>query len=250
MDQHRRKFILQWADNAMILGQRLSEWCGHGPVLEQDIALTNIALDLIGEARYLYQLLAKEEGGLVTEDDYPFLRKEQAFYNLLLVEQPNEDWAFTIVRQCIFDHFHFHFLMEMKNSADPALAAIAEKTLKEARYHLKYSSEWLIRLGDGTDESHKKMQHALHNMVKFVGEAYDPVEADVAMWQAGIGPDLTKLKDKAISDLKQVVAQSTLDWPNQQFDRTGGKNGSHSEHLGYILATMQYMQRSYPGVEW
>ncbi len=250
MDQHRRKFILQWADNAMILGQRLSEWCGHGPVLEQDIAITNIALDLIGEARYLYQLLAKEEGGSVTEDDYPFLRKEQEFYNLLLVEQPNEDWAFTIVRQCIFDHFHFHFLMEMKNSADQALGAIAEKTLKEARYHLKYSSEWLIRLGDGTDESHNKMQIALNTMAKFIGEAYEPVEADAAIWEAGLGPDLTKLKDKAISDLKLVISQSTLVWPNQQFDRTGGKNGSHSEHLGYILATMQYMQRSYPGVEW
>lgn len=250
MDQHRRKFILQWADNAMILGQRLSEWCGHGPILEQDIAITNIALDLIGEARYLYQLLAKEEGGSVTEDDYPFLRKEQSFYNLLLVEQPNEDWAFTIVRQCIFDHFHFHFLLEMKNSADPALAAIAEKTLKEARYHLKYSSEWLIRLGDGTDESHQKMQNALQTMVKLVGEAYEPVEADLAMLEAGIGPDLSKIKEKALSDLKQVVTQSTLVWPNQQFDRTGGKNGSHSEHLGYILATMQYMQRSYPGVEW
>ncbi|MBK8848619.1 MAG: phenylacetate-CoA oxygenase subunit PaaC [Saprospiraceae bacterium] len=250
MDQHRRKFILQWADNAMILGQRLSEWCGHGPVLEQDIALTNIALDLIGEARYLYQLLAKEEGGSVTEDDYPFLRKEQEFYNLLLVEQPNEDWAFTIVRQCIFDHFHFHFLMEMKNSADQALGAIAEKTLKEARYHLKYSSEWLVRLGDGTDESHNKMQIALNTMAKFIGEAYEPVEADAAIWEAGLGPDLTKLKHKAISDLKLVISQSTLVWPNQQFDRTGGKSGSHSEHLGYILATMQYMQRSYPGVEW
>lgn len=250
MEQHRRKFILQWADNAMILGQRLSEWCGHGPVLEQDIALTNIALDLIGEARYLYQLLAKEEGGSITEDDYPFLRKEQAFFNLLLVEQPNEDWAITIVRQCIFDHYHFYFLQEMKNSADPELAAIAEKTLKEARYHLKYSSEWLIRLGDGTLESHEKMQNALIAMAKFIGEAYEPSAADTAMLQVGIGVDLHQLKEKSISALKDVVSRATLVWPDIKFNRTGGKEGNHSEHMGYLLATMQYMQRSFPGVEW
>lgn len=250
MDQHKRKFILQWADNAMILGQRLSEWCGHGPILEQDIALTNIALDLIGEARYLYQLLAKQEGGSSSEDDYPFLRKEQQFYNLLLVEQPNEDWAFTIVRQCIFDHFHYYFLQEMKSSSDADLAAIAEKTLKEARYHLKYSSEWLIRLGDGTEESHNKMQHALQSLIKFAGEAYLPVETDTIMQQQGIAPDSTQLKERSMSALKEVVARATLQWPELSFDRTGGKEGSHSEHMGYLLATMQYMQRSYPGVEW
>ncbi len=248
MEAARKKFILQWADNSMILGQRLSEWCGHGPVLEQDIAITNIALDLIGEARYLYQILAVEEGK--SEDDYPFMRKEAEFYNLLLVEQPNEDWAYTIVRQCIYDHFHYHFLAAVSRSKDEELAAIAVKSLKEVRYHLKFSSEWLIRLGDGTEESHQKMQNALNVMAKFASEAFLSSEADLWMLENCGEPDLAKLKETADKDLLEVIREATLSWPNQQTVRRGGKAGIHSEHLGYLLATMQYMQRTYPGMEW
>lgn len=248
MELNRKKFILQWADNSMILGQRLSEWCGHGPVLEQDIALTNIALDLIGEARYLYQLLASEEGK--SEDDYPFLRKESEFYNLLLVEQPNEDWAYTMIRQVIFDHYHYYFLTAVMDCADVQLAAIAAKSIKEARYHLKFSSEWVIRLGDGTEESNRKMQNALDVMAKFAAEPYHPSDADNWMQLSYRGPDMDKMKEIANKALFQIIAEAKLKWPDQQTFRRGGKEGRHSEHMGYLLATMQYMQRAYPGLEW
>lgn len=248
MELNRKKFILQWADNSMILGQRLSEWCGHGPVLEQDIALTNIALDLIGEARYLYQLLASEEG--TSEDDYPFLRKESEFYNLLLVEQPNEDWAYTMIRQVIFDHFHYYFLSEVMKCADPQLADIAAKSVKEVRYHLKFSSEWVIRLGDGTEESNQRMQKAVDAMAKFAAEPYLPSEADVWMQNFQQGPDLNNLKAIADKALYEIIEEAKLQWPDQQTIRKGGKEGRHSEHMGYLLATMQYMQRAYPGLDW
>lgn len=250
MEAARKKFILQWADNSMILGQRLSEWCGHGPILEQDIALTNIALDLIGEARYLYQILAKEEGNGKTEDDYPFLRKEQEFYNVLLVEQPNEDWGFTLMRQCIFDHFHYYFLMSMSQSSDEVLAAIASKAVKEARYHLRFSSEWVVRLGDGTAESHEKMQHALNVLAKFIGEAFHPSQEDITMQENGIAPDLKAIETIALPALQAVINKATLSWPTEAVTRKGGKEGIHSENLGYLLATMQYMQRVYPSAEW
>ncbi len=250
MDKNLLKFVLQWADNSMILGQRLSEWCGHGPQLEQDIAITNIALDLIGEARNLYQYAAKIEGENRDEDYYPFLRKENEFYNLLLVEQPNTDWAFTIVRQHMFDTFHYFFLEAMQDSADSQLAAIAAKSLKEARYHLRYSSEWMIRLGDGTEESHLKMQKALDTLYKFYNEAFHPSNEDQLLMNDNIAFDLSLIKAKANQSFQQTIEESTLKIPQSANSREGGKNGNHSEHLGYILATMQYMQRTYPEAQW
>jgi ring-1,2-phenylacetyl-CoA epoxidase subunit PaaC len=244
------KFILQWADNSMILGQRLSEWCGHGPQLEQDIAITNISLDLIGEARNLYNYAATLEGNGKDEDYYPFWRKEQSFYNVLLVEQPNVDWAFTIVRQFMYDTFHYHFLDAMTKSKDEQLAAIATKSMKEARYHLKYSSDWMKRLGDGTEVSHDKIQKALDGMYKFYDECFLPSNEELLLLNEGIAVDLEQIKKQSLSVFEEIVAVSTLSITPTNVKRTGGKNGRHSEHLGYILATMQYMQRAYPGLEW
>ncbi|MBK8698664.1 MAG: phenylacetate-CoA oxygenase subunit PaaC [Saprospiraceae bacterium] len=250
MQHSRLKFILQWADNSMILGQRLSEWCGHGPVLEHDIALTNIALDLIGEARYLYQYAAVLEANGKSEDDYPFLRKEQEFFNVLLVEQPNEDWAVTMVRQFMFDCHHLHFLNGMSGSDDPHLSEIALKTAKEARYHLKYSSDWVIRLGDGTAESKTRMQDALDKLAKFQNELFIPGEAEVEMIKVGICPDMGSIREKAFATFDEVIKEAGLTFAKPAVGRSGGKNGIHSEHMGYLLATMQYMQRTYPGLDW
>lgn len=234
----------------MILGQRLAEWCGHGPQLEQDIAITNISLDLIGEARNLYSYAAAVEGNGRNEDYFPFLRKEQSFYNLLLVEQPNVDWAYTIVRQFMYDTFHYFFLEAMTESKDLQLAAIAAKSVKESRYHLKYSTDWMKRLGDGTEVSHDKMQAALDVMYKFYGECFVPSNEELLLMNDGISVDLEKIKEKANNLYTKVIEESTLKLPNTNVRRSGGKEGKHSEHLGYMLATMQYMQRVYPGVVW
>jgi ring-1,2-phenylacetyl-CoA epoxidase subunit PaaC len=244
------KFVLQWADCSMILGQRLSEWCGHGPALEQDIAITNISLDLIGEARNLYQYAAEIEGNNRDEDYYPFLRKEKEFYNFLLVEQPNTDWAFTIVRQFMFDTYHYFFLVEMAQSQDERLAAIASKSMKEARYHLKFSSDWMLRLGDGTQLSHQKMQTALDGLYKFYDEMFVPSNEESVLINQNISADLQNIKSKAQPILENIIHEATLNIPQTNVRRTGGKNGNHSEFLGFILSTMQSMQRTYPGMEW
>ncbi len=244
------KFVLQWADNSMVLGQQLAEWCGHGPQLEQDIAITNISLDLIGEARNLYSYAATIEGNGRDEDYYPFLRKEQYFYNVLLVEQPNTDWAFTIVRQFMYDTFHYCFLEAMTESTDAQLAAIAAKSVKESKYHLKYSTDWMLRLGDGTTISHSKMQHALDGMYKFYDECFVPSNDELLLMNEGISVDLEMIRTKAVKIFDQVIKESTLTMPKTTVKRTGGKTGRHSEHLGFILSTMQYMQRAYPSMKW
>lgn len=246
----RIKFLLEWADNVMILGQRLSEWCGHGPILEQDIAITNIALDLIGEARNIYQYTASLENNGRTEDYYPFLRLEQQFYNVLLVEQPNTDWAYTIVRQNMFDTFHYYKLLQLKECSDETIAAIATKSLKEVTYHLRYSSEWMVRLGDGTEESHAKMQKALDDLYKFYDELFETSSAEAQLISTGILPSNEEVKINAVQKLNETIATSTLTLPQKVVGRTGGKKGIHSEHMGYILSTMQYMQRAYPEASW
>jgi ring-1,2-phenylacetyl-CoA epoxidase subunit PaaC len=247
MTPQLKESILIMADNSMILGQRIGEWCGHGPILEQDIALTNIALDLIGEARYYYQMLAEIEGKM--EDDYPMLRDAREFRNVLLVEQPNGHWGDTIVRQCLFDVFHYHFLLLLPN-VEEKLANIAAKCIKEAKYHLSFSSEWLIRLADGTEESHRKMQDSLNNLYPFFGEFFEPSESESYCIESGILPDYGKLKEICFSKIEEIVLQSTLYLPSNISFRHGGKKGLHSEYLGYILADMQYLQRSFPGAQW
>ncbi len=244
------KYTLQLADNAMILGQRLSEWCGHGPVLEQDIALSNIALDFIGQARNLYQYAAQVEGKGRTEDDFPFHRNEREFYNVLLVELPNGDFAKTIVRQFLYDVRDFYFYQALKESKDEQLAAIAEKSLKEIAYHLKWSSDWLIRLGDGTEVSHRKAQLALDDLWSYTGELFEMNEVDQAMVAEGVGVDVSTLKPLIDEKIKAVIDEATLRLPESNWMQSGGKKGIHSEYMGHLLAEMQYMQRVYPGMEW
>lgn len=236
------------ADNNMILGQRLGDWCGHGPILEQDIALTNIALDLIGEARSYYQYLADVEGK--AEDDYPMLRNERQFNNVLLVEQPNGHWGDTIVRQFLFDCWHFYHLDAMMKSNHEVLAAIANKSVKEARYHLAFSSEWVIRLGDGTEESHEKVQESLNNLMSFFDEMFLPAPYETECNIKMISPDLAVIRQYAQAKVQEVVDEATLVLPDGYFARKGGKTGLHSEYLGHMLSDMQYLQRAHPNAEW
>lgn len=243
-------YLLRLGDNALILGQRLSEWCGHGPVLEQDIALTNIALDLMGQARSLLSYAGELEGQGRGEDQLAFLRDAWDFRNLLLVEQPNRDWAYTIVRQFLFDSFHFFQLQELTESADGQLAAIAAKSLKEVTYHLRFSSEWMIRLGDGTEESHRRMQQALDDLWMFAGECCQPDEVDRQMAYAGIGADLDRIRSLRQERIAAVLQEATLRQPETTWTQSGGKQGTHTEHLGYILADLQFLQRAYPGLQW
>ena len=244
------QYILHLADNSLILGQRNAEWCGHGPVLEQDIAITNISLDLFGEARNLFQYAAELKGGNQNEDTIAFLRDELKYRNVLLLEQPNVDWAHTIVRQFFFDVFHVYLLSELLESVDSKLAEIASKSIKEAKYHLKWSSEWMIRLGDGTEISHNKMQDALNALWEYTGEMFIPTDIETQMVEMKIGPSLLDLKSKWMDKVEEVIEISTLKIPEITFTQKGGKNGYHSEHLGYILAEMQYLQRAFPGANW
>jgi ring-1,2-phenylacetyl-CoA epoxidase subunit PaaC len=244
------QYLLQLGDNALILSQRLGEWCGHGPVLEQDIAMTNIALDLLGQARMLLSYAGEVQELGKTEDDLAYFRDEHQFYNVLLVEQPNTDWAYTIVRQFFFDSFNYHQYSALLDSRDGRLAAIAEKSLKEVTYHLRYSSEWVVRLGDGTEISRQKMQNAVNDLWMFTGELTTPSQTDLRMQGAGIAPDLLQLKPLWMKRVAAILEESTLSIPENNWMQSGGKEGRHTEYLGYMLAEMQHLQRTYPGNTW
>jgi ring-1,2-phenylacetyl-CoA epoxidase subunit PaaC len=267
------QYTLRLADDGLILGHRLSEWCGHGPILEQDIALTNTALDHLGRARSLYQYAAalfntlpqadkatfftsvslqKEvsEGTAIDEDDLAYLRDGWDYRNVLLVERPNEDWAYTVARSFFYDAFNSLFFKELAKSNDESLAAIAEKSLKEVTYHLRWSSEWIVRLGDGTDESHARMQQAVNELWAYTGELFTPNDADAAVAAAGIGIDLAALRPQWKELVTAVFEEATIAMPADAWMHTGGKDGRHTEYLGYILAEMQFIQRAYPGMEW
>lgn len=273
MDTQKLKYTLQIADNALIMGHRLSEWCGHGPILEQDIALTNIALDHLGQARSLYQYAAEQfnelpreeketlfnstalqniiaSGKAVDEDDMAYLRDGWDFRNVLLTEQENKDWAYTTMRSLFYDAFNYFFYTALQQSKDETLAAIAEKSLKEVTYHLRWSSEWVIRLGDGTEESHKRAQEALDNLWQYAGELCIMSECDKAMLEAGAGVNLDDIKSKWAERVSTILSEATLQQPEDGWMQQGGKEGKHTEHLGYVLAEMQYMQRTYPNMEW
>ena len=243
-------YTLRQADSTLILGQRLAEWCGHGPVLEQDIALTNISLDLIGQARSLYQYAAELEGKGRSEDDLAFHRDVREFYNLLLVELPKGNFGDTIARQFFFDAFNYFFYQEFQQSKDERLSAIAEKSIKEVSYHLRFSSEWMIRLGDGTDVSHVKMQQAVDDVWMYTGEMFVADELDREMLTAGIGVDLEKIRPQWEARVASILDQATLQQPADSWMQSGGKQGIHTEHLGFILAEMQHLQRAHPGAEW
>ncbi|MDX1652137.1 MAG: 1,2-phenylacetyl-CoA epoxidase subunit PaaC [Brumimicrobium sp.] len=244
------EYVLRRADDTLILGHRLSEWCGHGPILEEDIALTNLALDLIGQATEYYRYAAKVENKGRNEDDLAFLRIEREYKNLLLVEQPNGDFGKTIVRQFFFDHFHRLLLEGLMNSKDEQIAAIASKAVKEVRYHLKHSSEWVIRLGDGTEESHNRVQESVNDLFRFIDELFYQDEVDEILIKEGIAVDTQLFKEAYHNNVKAVLDEATLSLPEAKWQLDGGRKGVHSEHLGYLLAELQYMQRTYPGMEW
>jgi ring-1,2-phenylacetyl-CoA epoxidase subunit PaaC len=243
-------YLLHLADNALILGHRNSEWCGHGPVLEQDIAITNIALDHIGQARNFFQYAAivKDDGS--TEDSLAYLRHEREFRNCLLVEQPNLNWAQTIVRQFFFSNYQSLLFTELAVSKDEQLSAISNKALKEVTYHLRWSSEWVIRLGDGTNESHQLMLHALDELWPYTGELFLPSDFELTAKEETVGPDISLLKEPWEKKLKEIFEEAGLPVPPPGFSHKGGKQGLHTENLGYILAELQYIQRAYPGSNW
>lgn len=244
------EYTIRRADDALILGHRLSEWCGHGPVLEEDIALTNLALDLIGQATSFYQYAAQVEDKGRTEDDLAFLRIEREYKNVLLVEQTNGDFGKTMVRQFFFDHFQRLLFERLKNSKDATLSAIADKSLKEVKYHFKHSSEWIIRLGDGTEESHERVQEAVNDLYRFVDELFYQDEVDQLLINEGIAVDFSKFRAEYDASILAVLNEATLKLPDEKWQLSGGRKGVHSEHLGYLLAELQYMQRTYPGMEW
>ena len=244
------EFLLRMGDNALILGHRNSEWCGHGPVLEEDIAMSNIALDLIGQTSLWLGLAGEVEGQGRSADDLAYLRDAWDFRNLLLLERPNGDFGKTLMRQFLFDAFHFHQLQALTGSADPRVAEIAAKALKEVSYHLKRSAEQVIALGDGTDESHARMQAALDEQWDYALEMFTSDASDAAMAAAGIAPDPANLRGVWDETVDAVLARATLKRPDSSFAHKGGKQGTHTEHLGYILAEMQFLQRAYPGASW
>lgn len=244
------RYILGIADNSLILGQRMGELCGHGPNLETDIACTNIALDLLGQVRSYYQYAAKLKDDGTTEDDIAFLRLEREYYNVLLVEQPNIDFAHTMARHFLFDVYHSLFLKELQKSHDITLAAIADKCIKEVDYHLRFSSDWVKRMGDGTPESHERMQAAIDGLWTYTDELFHLTTADKEIIAQGIGVDVTKLKSTYYEALENKLKEATLDLPESKWFQKGGKQGIHTEHMGYLLSDMQYMQRTYPNMEW
>lgn len=250
MNNNLVQYIYGIADNSLILGQRLGELCGHGPSLETDIAMTNISLDLFGQVRSYFQYAAKLQGGDATEDTIAFLRKEREYKNVLLVEQPNIDFAYSITRQFLFDNFHLLLLNELQNSKDEMLSAIAIKSIKEVSYHVRFSTDWIKRLGDGTEESHNRIQKALNDLWIYTDELFHTTDADKAMISEGIGVDVTLLKVPFHKKIKDVLEEATLQMPTIEYFQKGGKQGIHSEHMGYLLAQMQYMQLAYPNMNW
>lgn len=244
------RYAVRMGDNSLVLGHRLSEWCGHGPQLEEDIAQANIALDLIGQARNYLTYAGEVEGKGQTEDALAYLRTEREYLNVLMVELPKGDYARTIARSFLFDAFHLPLQQALTTSSDERLKGIAEKAVKEVTYHLRHSSEWLVRFGDGTEESHERAQIALDDLWRYTGELFMPDEAEETLAKAGIAPKLADIKTAWSATVDRVLTEATLKRPADGWMASGGKKGIHTEHLGPMLAEMQTLQRSYPGVEW
>lgn len=250
MEKHLFNYLLRLADSSLIIGHRLSEWCGHGPVLEEDIALTNISLDFVGRANSLYEYAGKVEEKGRTEDDLAYLRNEREFFNNLLAEQPNGDYAQTILRQYLTDAFEIHFYEALTKSKDETIAGIAAKSLKEIQYHLRHSSSWMLRLGDGTEESNRRLQNALNEIYRFTGSLFETDGNDSALTAAGIVPDLSVIQQLWQKDVDTMLEKAMLKKPENVWMQKGNLQGRHTEHLGYILAEMQSVHRAYPGVKW
>jgi ring-1,2-phenylacetyl-CoA epoxidase subunit PaaC len=243
-------YVLRRADDALILGHRLSEWCGHAPMLEEDMALANMGLDLLGQARELYCYAAEVEGKDNDEDKFAYLRDVRQYRNLLLLEQPNGDFAHTMVRQFLYAGFADLYWRAMMTSGDATLAAIAAKSEKESAYHLRHSSEWMVRLGDGTAESHARAQTAIDDLWAFTGEMFGVDDGERALIEAGIAVDPASLRPRWLKTISDVVSEATLKLPNSDWMQQGGRDGRHSEHLGHLLSELQSMQRTFPGAVW
>jgi ring-1,2-phenylacetyl-CoA epoxidase subunit PaaC len=243
-------YVLRRADDALILGHRLSEWCGHAPMLEEDMALSNIALDLLGQARELYSYASKVEGKDNNEDRFAYLRDVRQYRNLLLTEQPNGDFARTMVRQFFYSAFADLYWRAMMKSTDATLAAIAAKSEKESAYHLRHSSEWIVRLGDGTEESHARAQAAIDELWAFTGEMFAVDDGERGLIEAGVAIDPAGLRQQWLKTVSGIAAEATLTVPKNDWMQQGGRVGRHSEHLGHLLSELQSLQRSFPGATW
>ncbi len=248
-DAHLR-YVLRLADTTLVLGHRLSEWSAHAPTMEEDIALSNISLDLIGQARTLYAHAAALEGKGRSEDDLAFLREQDEFLNLQIVERPNKDFAVTMARQLAYSTFAELAWGQLKGSKDEVIAGVAAKAEKECTYHVRHAAEWVIRLGDGTPESHSRMQAGLDDIWMYTGEMFETDAVDTAMIAAGIGFDPKALQPAWLAAMEHVIAEATLTKPTAGWMQTGGRNGLHTEHLGHLLAQMQVLQRAHPGAQW
>lgn len=246
----RFRYALYLGDTSLILAQRLGEWVGHAPALEEDLALANTALDLLGQARYLLSYAGEIEGKGRSEDDLAFLRDPSDFMNLALVEQPNVDFGHTIVRQFLVDAWQLELFERLQASSEPRFAEIAAKALKETRYHYRFSAGWMVRLGDGTEESHNRVQAGLDALWKFTHELFAPGAVDEEAAAAGLGPDPSSLRAPWLANVEQVLQEATLKQPADVMYRWYGKRQQHTEHLSRMLAEMQFMQRAYPGAQW
>lgn len=244
------KYVLRLGDNALVLGHRISEWCGHAPILEEDIALANLGLDMIGQARLFYQYAAELEGGARNEDFYAYLRDDAAFSNVLLVEQPNGDFAQTMVRHLLFVSFLYPLYKTMMTSKDVRLAEIAHKAVKEMAYHVRHANDWVVRLGDGTEESHQRAQAALDDLWMFTGEMFEVDGVEQTLIAQGIAPDPASIKGQWQQSVMNTLAEATLVVPKVSWMQTGGRRGEHTEHLSKMLAEMQVLARAHPEAVW
>jgi ring-1,2-phenylacetyl-CoA epoxidase subunit PaaC len=245
------EYCLRLGDTSLILGHRLSEWCGHGPILEEDIAMANISLDLIGQARMILSYAGEIENKGRTEDDLAYSRDAMQFRNVLLAEQPNGDFGFTMTRQFFVSVYNFYLYDALKKSKDKMIAAFAEKSLKEVAYHVRHSSDWMLRLGDGTEESHARVQDAVNDLWIFTDDLFQANGVDESLIKEGTAVDLDVIKEKWKTHVEDILKKATLTIPQvNNFMRVGSREGKHTEHLGYILAEMQFLPRAYPGAKW
>ena len=253
-DNNAKEMIKQYAirlgDDAVVQGHRLSEWCSNGPFLEEDLALTNVALDFIGRARMFYSYAAEIDGGDFTEDSYAYQRDCRDFTNLLIHELPRGDFAFTMARQYLVDEFDLAFMARLCGSSDETLAAIAAKAIKESQYHLRRSHDWMLRLGDGTQESHQRLQKAVDELWGYTPELFELDELERALADWGLAVDSAALKADWQEAVKATLAEATLEMPEEDWSIRGGRQGMHTEHLGHMLSSLQFVQRAYPGQEW
>lgn len=243
-------YILRLADDSFIYGHRISELCSFGPFLEEDIAMTNISLDLLGQATALYKHAATLEGKGRTEDDMVYRRTERNFYCHHITELPNGDFGFTMTRMFLLSAYHLNLFEKLTHSKDEVLAGIAAKSLKEVKYHLRHSSHWMLRLGDGTTESRNRVQKALDEIWMFTGELFQTDEIDAAAAQSGIGVDVQSFKADWDKKVREILEEATLNKPADGFIQTGGRKGIHTEYLGFLLTDIQYLQRTYPDAKW